>query len=379
MTTPETTRETREPTAHEPPAGDTLDRLHADMARANLAPTWKYVSEFVSREPRVSYRPWLWKWDAVMGHLARAGELITPERGAERRSMEHTNPDLRSAFACSHTLATAVQLVKAGERAPAHRHMAAAIRFAARSEGGEVFTIVEGEPLRMLENDLLLTPAGTWHEHANHTAHDIVWLDALDFPLVNLLQASWFEPGESSAAVQREEGWSDALLGPVRPTEWMPYPEHHPVVRYPWSDMRASLERMRAERGSPYDGILLAYVNPQTSGPALPTIGCHAQLLRPGEATLAHRQMCSTVYYVIEGEGYSVIDGQRFDWARGDVFVVPNWRWHEHVNAPGRDAIFFSVTDQPVMRMLGMYREQAYGEPGGRQKVTGTFHPQPLN
>ena len=109
------------------PAGDTLERLHADMELARLVPTWKYVADFVSREPLVSYRPWLWKWDAVLHHLLRAGELITPERGAERRSMEHTNPDLRSGFSTSHTLATAVQLVKAGERAPAHRHMAAAI------------------------------------------------------------------------------------------------------------------------------------------------------------------------------------------------------------------------------------------------------------
>ena len=357
------------------PAGDTLERLHADMELARLVPTWKYVADFVSREPLVSYRPWLWKWDAVLHHLLRAGELITPERGAERRSMEHTNPDLRSGFSTSHTLATAVQLVKAGERAPAHRHMAAAIRFAARSEGGDVFTTVEGEPLRMLQNDLLLTPSGTWHEHVNSTGHDIVWLDALDFPLVNLLQASWFEPGEPGVAAPREEGYSQTMLGAMRPTDWLPYPDHHPVVRYPWSEMRTALERLRGAAGSPFDDILLAYVNPRNGGPTLPTIGCHAQLLRPGKATQAHRQMCSTVYYVIEGAGHSVIEGQRFDWAEGDVFVVPNWRWHEHASAMGRDAILFSVSDEPVMRALGMYREQAFAGPSGRQEITAVFDP----
>jgi gentisate 1,2-dioxygenase len=118
------------------PANDSLDLLHADLAAAHMAPTWVHVSEFVAAEPRVSYRPWLWHWDDVIPLLERAGDLITPDRGAERRSMEHVNPDLRLQFATSHSIATALQLVRAGERAPAHRHAAAAVRFAARSRGG---------------------------------------------------------------------------------------------------------------------------------------------------------------------------------------------------------------------------------------------------
>ena len=60
-----------------------LEALHAELAAANMAPTWKYVSEFVSRQPRTSYRPWLWKWHDVIPLLMRAGDLITPERGLE--------------------------------------------------------------------------------------------------------------------------------------------------------------------------------------------------------------------------------------------------------------------------------------------------------
>ena len=40
-----------------------LDALHRDMADANMAPTWKYVSDFVAKEPRVGFRPWLWRWN----------------------------------------------------------------------------------------------------------------------------------------------------------------------------------------------------------------------------------------------------------------------------------------------------------------------------
>ncbi len=358
------------------PQGDTLDRLHEDMEKARLIPTWKYVSEFVPVKPNVTYRPYLWRWDDVLQYLYRAGELITPERGAERRSMEHTNPDLRAQYTTSHTLATAVQLVKAGESAPSHRHMAGAIRFAARSHGGNVYTKVEGEPLLMDENDLLLTPSGMWHEHVNNTLHDIVWLDALDYPLVNLLQASWFEPGDATKPVPLyASGYTESRLGNARPVGWGEYPKGTPRMRYAWSKMYAALDGLRGEEGSPYDGVILEYVNPLTSGSTLPTMSCRAQLLRPNERTRAHRTLSSTIYFVIEGEGSSIIDGMRYDWARGDVFVVPNWHWHEHHNRVGAQALLFSVTDQPVMEKLGMFREQAYAESDGHQVVSGAFKP----
>lgn len=356
--------------------GDTLDRLHEDMEKARLVPTWKYVSEFVSAKPRVTYRPYLWRWDDVLQYLHRAGELITPERGAERRSMEHTNPDLRAQYTTSHTIATAVQLVKAGESAPSHRHMAGAIRFAASSHGGRVFTRVDGEALTMEENDLLLTPSGTWHEHVNDTEHDIVWLDALDYPLVNLLQASWFEPSDPAKPIPAyADGHTAARLGHGRPVGWGDRSAGTPRMRYAWSDMHAALERLSGEDGSPHDGVILQYVNPLDSGPTLPTMSCRAQRLRPGQHTRAHRSLSSTIYFIIEGEGTSVIDGVRFDWGKGDVFVVPNWHWHEHDNRGARPAFLFSVTDQPVMEKLGMFREEAYPDGDGRQAVAGSFQP----
>lgn len=354
------------------PDTEGLERLHEELAAANMAPTWKYVSEFVSREPRTHYRPWIWKWNDVVPLLMRSAGFITPERGAERRSMEHVNPDLKSCFSTSHTIATAFQLVQAGEHAPAHRHAASAIRFAARSSGGSVYTKVQGERLLMEENDLLLTPAWTWHEHSNETAHDIVWLDALDFPLVNLLQASLFEPGEGEVCPARPDGYTSRQLGLYRPAGWDAYPEAHPVMRYPWSEMHQALHALYGERGSVYDGILLEYVNPVTSGPTLPTMSCRAQLLRPNESTAAHRATSSTVYYVISGSGTTVIDGTAFRWNQGDVFVVPNWAWHDHRNDNG-DAYLFSVTDEPVMKMVGLYREEAFRGPGGHSQVIARY------
>jgi gentisate 1,2-dioxygenase len=89
--------------------------------------------------------------------------------------------------------------------------------------------------------------------------------------------------------------------------------------------------------------------------------------------TQAHRQTSSAVYHVFAGQGFSVIEGQRFDWRQGDFFAVPPWAWHEHTNAGDGEAVLFSIQDTPVFEALGLYREEAYVADGGHQPITGVF------
>ena len=93
----------------------------------------------------------------------------------------------------------------------------------------------------------------------------------------------------------------------------------------------------------------------------MPTIACYIQMLRPGQHTQAHRHVCCTNYHVIEGSGYSLVGGRQLDWEDKDVFTVPTWTFHEHVNTGNRPAFLFSFTDAPVMKALDLYREEAKG------------------
>ncbi len=89
------------------------------------------------------------------------------------------------------------------------------------------------------------------------------------------------------------------------------------------------------------------------------------QLLRPGQRTEAHRHLCCTNYHVIEGEGHSVVGGQRLNWEDKDTFVVLTWAWHEHVNTGNRNAVLFSFSDAYHMKAIDLYREEPH--PNGRQ------------
>jgi len=60
---------------------------------------------------------------------------------------------------------------------------------------------------------------------------------------------------------------------------------------------------------------------------------------------------------VFRGAGHSVIEGAGIDWSTGDIFVAPSWAATEHASAEGAD--LFVLADTPVLRALGLYREQA--------------------
>jgi len=69
--------------------------------------------------------------------------------------------------------------------------------------------------------------------------------------------------------------------------------------------------------GDDHDDVALEYTHPQTGRALLRTMACWVQMLRPGARLKAHRHTGSAVYYVVEGEGETIIDGSRFQWGRG--------------------------------------------------------------
>jgi gentisate 1,2-dioxygenase len=59
----------------------------------------------------------------------------------------------------------------------------------------------------------------------------------------------------------------------------------------------------------------------------------------------------------MKGEGITYAEDQELRWEERDTFVIPNWTRHRHANTSAGDAILFSVTDEPLLRAIGLYRE----------------------
>jgi gentisate 1,2-dioxygenase len=95
----------------------------------------------------------------------------------------------------------------------------------------------------------------------------------------------------------------------------------------------------------------------QLGNPALDTTALYMIQLQDKRPTAALQTTANNIYAVVQGSGSSVIDGQTFEWSRGDVFAAPAWRPHSHrANEP--ETLLFRVTDEPTLQRLGFLRTE---------------------
>jgi gentisate 1,2-dioxygenase len=353
---------------------DTPERVayYRRLSELGTGALWTVANKIEPWEPGSASVPFLWRYRDLREDVLKALDLVTPEE-AGRRVVYLENPGRRDVVAAVGWLYSGLQVMKPGECAAAHRHSASALRFI--MEGSGAFTNVDGHRMTLGANDFVLTPNGTWHEHGvGEEGTTCIWQDGLDIPLMNGLEANFYEVHpDLNQAVSFPVNDAVATWGNpgLRPWGALWDKRYSPCLKYEWAPTYEALTKYaRVTDGSPFDGVLMEYVNPDTGGPVMMTIGAHMQMLRPGEHTRAHRQTGSFVYQCCKGRGWSIINGQRFDWQERDIFVVPAWMYHEHANASdSEDACLFAFHDLPVMRALGLYREEAFGDNGGRQPI----------
>lgn len=82
----------------------------------------------------------------------------------------------------------------------------------------------------------------------------------------------------------------------------------------------------------------------------------------PGGNTGKHRHSYETIIFIIEGEGYTMVEDRRVDWQAGDAIYVPVWAWHQHFNKKADlGARYIACENAPLLQNLGgvAIREEA--------------------
>lgn len=352
-----------------------LVAFYKRLGRRNAGAFWKRANAIEPWEPESRYTPTLWRYEEMRALCLEAIDLVRPEEAGRRVITLLNDSDAgREHTAVVGWLFSGLQAMKPGEITPAHRHTASAHRFI--MEGAGAYTVVDGHHITLGKNDYVLTPNGCWHDHGVAADGEVsIWQDGLDIPLMNSLETNFYAvydapaqtPGYPSNDLPLSYG---GIMAPDGVEAWAkPY---SPVMVYRFAQVRDALWNFaKASDGSPFDGHIMRYANPRTGGWALQTMGAHMQMLKPGLHTRAHRHTGNVVYNVAQGHGYSIIGGRRFDWSEHDIFCVPAWVWHEHVNLDTSDEAFlFSFNDFPVMDALGVRIEQALETDGGHQGIT---------
>ncbi|HYZ62294.1 MAG TPA: gentisate 1,2-dioxygenase [Acetobacteraceae bacterium] len=326
------------------------------ISTQNLAPLWLSMANLITPEPKSPCVPASWRFDDIRAAMIEAGGLITAKE-AERRVLVLENPGLRGQSKITTDLYAGVQLVLPGEVAPAHRHSQTALRFVLEGEGAH--TVVNGERTLMHEGDFIITPPMAWHDHGNESANPIFWLDGLDIPVVQFIDASFAEHmGEDAQPITRKPDDSLARYGAnLLPVDATRRGTSSPIFNYPYARTREALEAMkRQEEWDACHGLKMRYVNPETGGHATATMGTFIQLLPAGFRTQSYRSTDATVFAAIEGRGRTHI-GENFtvEWGKRDLFVVPSW--HRVRHEADEEAVLFSFSDRPIQEALGLWRE----------------------
>jgi gentisate 1,2-dioxygenase len=319
------------PSREELAQSGTLEELYGKLSQVGIAPGWNKKVASLWPSPKKNFAPAHWKYEQARGALDAAGRLINTKL-AERRNLILYNPVSDASYGTVRTMVAAYQMIMPGEWARAHRHTPNALRLILDSEAG-TYTEVDGVKIAMEPGDVLLTPNWSSHGHGNDSRACAYWLDFLDVPLVQLLEPMFFEPAE-------EDKTHEAF-------EKAPPTKNSPFV-FPLSE---TLKRLDAAAPTPA-GHFGTQV--ELGNPAMDTIGLHMMRLAPKVKTAPYRTTANNMYAAVKGTGATTVDGERFEWRRGDVIAAPAWLPHFHEAA--EDALLLRVTDAPVMQRLGFYR-----------------------
>jgi quercetin dioxygenase-like cupin family protein len=85
------------------------------------------------------------------------------------------------------------------------------------------------------------------------------------------------------------------------------------------------------------------------------TLHIHLEEYAPGGRNQKHGHVNEAAFYILDGIGYEIHDGVRYDWKAGDVVVVHNNCVHQHFNASdSRPARALVLKTKPMFMFMNM-------------------------
>ena len=85
------------------------------------------------------------------------------------------------------------------------------------------------------------------------------------------------------------------------------------------------------------------------------TLHIHLEEYAPGGKAQKHGHVNEAAFYILDGVGYEIHDGIRYDWKAGDIAIVHNNCVHQHFNAsPDKPARALVLKSKPMFLFLNM-------------------------
>ncbi|HEY2790743.1 MAG TPA: cupin domain-containing protein [Micromonosporaceae bacterium] len=85
------------------------------------------------------------------------------------------------------------------------------------------------------------------------------------------------------------------------------------------------------------------------------TFHLHLEEYGPGGKSQKHGHVNEAAFYILDGRGYEIHDGERYEWEAGDIAVVHNNCVHQHFNADeNKPARALVIKTKPMYLFMNM-------------------------
>ncbi len=297
----------------------------------------------------------------IDAEIERLASLARPDNG--RRATLFVHPSAPNpGQGLTPGVQVSLSVLKPGESTLPVRHNSTQVNFCIRGEG---HTVVDGRTIRFGRYDVWNHPSFATYQHVNDSKELQVRLTYSNAALLEMMRIHVVEedPPPSIAASVTEKSKDPRRSSPygtfaigngamLMPYEILINPPsvESPALHWPWMTVQQHLDKLAA-LGDDYIGrrLYLLY-NPKTgrSNGTTPNFFATITIRPPKIIDRPHRHVSSAINYYFRGSGYSVVDGQRYEWTAGDLMVsAPGWAVHNHASYD-EPVYELTVQDQPL-------------------------------
>jgi len=260
-----------------------------------------------------------------------------------------------------------LSVLKPGEKTAEFRHNATEVNFCI---GGSGQTLVAGRRIAFAQYDVWNHPSHAIYRHVNDGKDLQVRLTYSNAPLLQHMQV--YLPEDEPAAdlhpvedaeekahksdPQRKSPFGMIPLGKeggmLMPYEILINPQtvESKPLHFPWKDVKRELDKLES-LGKDYAGRRLYMMyNPVTGrmNGVTPNFFATITIRPPKIVDRPHRHVSAAINYYFHGKGYSMVAGNRYEWAAGDLMLsAPGWAVHNHASYDGH-VYELTIQDQPL-------------------------------
>lgn len=255
-----------------------------------------------------------------------------------------------------------------GERTETRRSNISAVSIVL---GGTARAVIEGANLDLTRWDVWITPSMCPHFLENTTDEPFEYLSYSNASLLERLEILYDEllPGDAAftvpqdsqsrrpdSSVRAKDAFPPIDLltggGKLLTYEHLVDPDPTPscAVLWRWEEVNAHSALVRG-LGTRYSGRPLFCLYNEATGirnGTTPNLFATIAFYPPNKVDIPHRHTSSALNYILEGSGWSVVDGTRVEWKAGDIMLsAPGWAPHGHASGE-EGATILTVQDEPL-------------------------------